>query len=82
MLLQLRKRLLFNIIGIYKLVTWSKSEGNSTPDRRQSQMLILSMNVDQKSFERELSIAIYRDWRQMANENTVSSDFWFVFVDC
>ena len=28
MLLQLRKRLLFNIIGIYKLVTWSKSEGH------------------------------------------------------
>ena len=43
----------------------------NTPVRRQSKTLILSTNVDQKSLETELSIAICR----MAIENTVSSDF-------
>ena len=31
-----------------------------TPDRRQSETLILSTNVDQKSLEKELSIAFCR----------------------
>ena len=59
------------------------SKGNNqikltTPDRRQSKTLILSMDVDQKSLETEFSIAICRqspDCRQIAIENTVSRDF-------
>ena len=49
-----------------------KSMDSPTPGRRQSQTLILSTNVDQKSLETLFSIA---DWRQMAIGNTVSSDF-------
>ena len=53
-----------------------------TPGRRQSKTLIISTNLDQKSLETEHSIAMLSpDWRQMVIENTVSSDFWSVFVD-
>ena len=41
------------------------------PDRRQSETLILSMNVDRSSLKTEFSIV----GRQMTIENTVSSDF-------
>ena len=43
-----------------------------TPDRWQSKTIILSMNVDQKSSETEISIAICRP----TIKNTVSSDFF------
>ena len=43
----------------------------NTQDRPQSIMLILSMNVDLRSLETEFLIAVCR---QMAIENTVSSD--------
>ena len=42
-----------------------------TPDRRQSETLILSTNVGQNSLKTEFSIV----GRQIAIENTVSSDF-------
>ena len=61
----------------------------STPGRRQSKTPILSRNVDNKSIETVLSIAICRytgdkwqsktllpHWRQMAIENTVSIGFF------
>ena len=45
---------------------------NILPDGLQLKMLvILSMNVDLKT-----------DWRQMAIENTASSDFLSTFIDC
>ena len=53
---------------------------NSTPGRRQSKTLILSTYLDQKSLETYYLIA--SNWRQMAMENTVSSDFCSALVDC
>ena len=54
-----------------------------TPDRRQSKTLILSMNLDEKSLETEFFYChLSPNWQQMAIENTVSRDFWSVFVDC
>ena len=46
-----------------------------TPDWGQSKTLIPSMNVDQKSFNRNrvFDSHLSPDWRQMAIENTVSS---------
>ena len=39
--------------------------------------------ADQKSLETQFSIAICRpNWRQMAIESTVSSDFWSALFDC
>ena len=54
----------------------------TTPDRRQSKMLILSTEVDKKSLETELSIAICHPTGHMAIKNTISSDFSSTFVDC
>ena len=53
-----------------------------TPDRRQSKTLILSTDVDQNSCETVFDCHLSPDWRQMAIENTVSSDFRSAFVDC
>ena len=57
------------------------------PDRGQSKTLILSTNVDKKSLETEFWLPFVAshchlspDWRQMAIKNTVSRDFWSVFV--
>ena len=45
------------------------------PDRRQSKTLILSTNVD-KNRERVFDCHLSHDWRHMAIENTVYSDFY------
>ena len=57
---------------------------DTTPCRRQSKTLIPSTNADKKSLETEFFDShLSPDWRQMAIENTVSSDFFLsVFVDC
>ena len=47
----------------------------TTLDRGQSKMLILSMKVDQNSLETE-SFRLPFTYRQMAIKNTVPSDFW------
>ena len=46
-----------------------------TPDKRQSKTIIQSTNVDQKSLETVFDCHFPPDWRHMAIENTVSSDF-------
>ena len=55
----------------------------TTPDRRQSKTVILTIDERRsKSLETVFDCHLWPDWRQMTIENTVSSDFRSAFVDC
>ena len=55
----------------------------NTLDRRQSKTFILSKSVDENLKTQSFRLPfVAHHWRQMAIEDTVSSDFLSAFVDC
>ena len=52
-----------------------------TPDRRQSDTLLLSMNVDKK-IETTFSIAIFSPNGNKRHSKTLSRDFCSAFIEC